>query len=98
MSFDGVQPPGGPFSLSVGDTMSVYIEWSDGSDHGAQWFQANPIGNSPGKLQVTDFNKERYLKTGETTSVRYWATVSATGDGGSGLGVVLFNLTGGGNV
>lgn len=99
MAFNNIQPPGGPISLSVGNSIGVSIHYGDpGQDHGAQWIMANPIGRSPGALEVSGFVKRRQLLERETTSVTYEATVTCIDDGGSGYGFSLFDLSGGGNV
>lgn len=99
MAFNNIQPPGGPFSLSVGDSVGVSIQYSDrGGDYGAQWIMANPIGRSPGALAVSGFVKRRQFLGGLDTAVSYEATVTCIDDGGSGYGFVLFDLSGGGNV
>ena len=51
MAFNNIQN-GGPFSLSVGESIGVNISYG-GADHGAQWIMANPIGRSPGALEVS---------------------------------------------
>lgn len=96
MGFNGLQPSSGPYSLSVGNQTQIWISWPDGSDHGAQWIEANPVG--PGSLQVDQFIKSRTISPdGQSFSVTYLCNVTAIDDGGSGLGVTLFNLDGGGN-
>ncbi len=97
MAFNGIQPSSGPFSMSVGSpSMRIRLRWPDGSDHGAIWIQANPTG--PGTVQTGDFTKKRIINPdGQSFRVEYFCTVSATDDAGSGFGVVLFNLDGGGN-
>jgi len=92
MSFNNF---GGPFNLSVGNSVRVWITYN-GNDEGAIWIQASTIG--PGTVQSTNFAKSRTLNASATsTSVNYLCTVTALDDGGSGEGVVIFNLDGGGN-
>lgn len=99
MAFNNVQPPEGPFSLSVGDSVGVSIFYGNpGQDRGAQWIMANPIGRSPGALEVSGFVKRRQFLGGRDTAVTYEATVTCIDDGGSGYGLTLFDLSGGGNV
>jgi hypothetical protein len=98
VAFNNLQPASGPFGLSVGGTAQVWVKYNGGSDDlGAQWIEANPIG--PGTLQVDKFIKSRTVNSdGRSFAVTYLCTVTAIDDGGSGLGVLLFNLDGGGNV
>jgi hypothetical protein len=96
MAFNGLQPASGPFSLSVGDATRVWVTRHGGDDLGAQWIQASSTG--PGSLQVDHFAKSRTVDSdGQSFTVKYWCTVTALDDGGSGLGVVLFSVDGGGN-
>lgn len=95
MAFNNV---GGPISLSAGNSVGVWIAYGNpGQDHGAQWIMANPIGRSPGALEVNGFVKRRQFLGGTDTSVSYEATVTCIDDGGSGYGFTLFDLSGGGN-
>ena len=97
MAFNGLQPASGPFSLTVGNQLRVWVTLDDASDNGAQWIMADPIG--PGSLQVDSFAKSRTVNAdGRSFSITYWCTVTALDDGGSGLGVTLFSVQGGGNV
>jgi len=85
--------------MSVGDPPKLILLRFNGgkNDQGAQWMQANPVG--PGTVHTGDFAKARTINPdGQSFTVTYSCTVIATDDGGSGLGVVLFNIDGGGNV
>lgn len=90
MAFNGVQPPDGPFVLSAGESVGVWISFPDG-DRGAQWIMADPIG--PGKLTVSGMTKERQIRVPNQLKVVYQTTVTNTGSD-----FALFTLQGGGNV
>ncbi|TYK44119.1 hypothetical protein [Actinomadura decatromicini] len=98
MSFNGVRPPGGkPFALYAGDApVRIWVERADGTDFGAQWIMANPVGGEC-LLEVSRFGKERYLRRGARGySTRYWVSVAALYD--SVIMPAQFDMQGGGNV
>jgi len=89
MAFNGVRPADGPFVLSDGESVGVWI-FFDG-DRGAQWIMADPIG--PGKLTVSGMTKERQIQVPNRLKVVYSTTVTNTGSD-----FALFTIQGGGNV
>jgi hypothetical protein len=92
MAFAGLHPADGPFVLSDGSSLRIWITREGGQDLGAQWAQPNSIG--PATLQVGEFAKERRPDPGgRSFTVLYWCTVTNIGGFPA-----LFDLTGGGNV
>jgi hypothetical protein len=95
MAFNGLQPSGGPFVLADGASTQVWVRRNvsngHGSDLGAQWIMADPIG--PGSLQVDNFVKQRNIVVPNQLEVVYLVTVTNVGFDDS-----LFSVQGGGNV
>jgi hypothetical protein len=89
MAFNNVRMAAGPFMLSAGASVGVWIAF--GEDRGAQWIMADPIG--PGVLTVTAMTKERKIQVPNQLIVVYSTTVTNNGSDFS-----LFSLQGGGNV
>lgn len=93
MSFNQLQPPGGPFLLGPDASMRVWVRLggNPGQDHGATWIMADPIGL--GSLTVDGFTKEkRIIGPHGRTDILYWATVT-----NNDPVPVLFTVQGGGN-
>lgn len=90
MAFNNIHPADGPFVLSAGASVGVWISFRDG-DRGAQWIMADPIG--PGVLTVTGMTKERKIQVPNQLVVVYSTAVTNTGSDFS-----IFTIQGGGNV
>jgi hypothetical protein len=90
VAFNNEHPADGPFVLSAGSSVGVWITFNDG-DRGAQWIMADPIG--PGMLTVTGMTKERKIQVPNQLVVVYSTSVTNSGNDSS-----IFTIQGGGNV
>ena len=110
MSFNGLQPPSGPFFLVPGAQMGIDVWFGDpGDDQGAQWIMAHPLESqppTPASLTVSDFTKSRGYTIGIITE-NGPPEISYGGDTyirysvtvrNTGQYPVSFNVQGGGNV
>ena len=109
MAFNGLQPASGPFYLSPGGAMRIWVRRAGGQDYGAQWIMAHPLrnGQPPTELVVSDHSKVLDYSIGtitengppvygydpESSYYEYRVTVRNWGAQGT-----LFNVQGGGNV